>query len=75
MVKKNGSEDLFAMKAIPKSKLKDIADQHHLEAEKNVLQQADCPFIPVLKYHFENDKKVFLVMEYIGGGSLHTIHK
>jgi len=36
--------------------------------EKSILLRAHHPFIPKLSYEFENEKNVFLVLEYVEGG-------
>jgi len=81
MAKKDNGKEVFAMKIISKKrisyanptfenilskgfngrKLKDIV-------EKELLEKANHAFIPKLLYSFENDRNIFLVLEYIEGG-------
>lgn len=40
--------------------------------EKNVLLENKHPFLVRLKYSFQTEKKLYLVMEYCQGGELYT---
>ena len=43
--------------------------------EKNVLLNNDHPYITHLKYSFQNEKRIYLIMEYLQGGNLFRILK
>jgi len=36
--------------------------------EREILEKAKHPFIPKLAWYFENEKKIFIVMEFVEGG-------
>ena len=45
----------------------------HVRAERNVLANADIPWIVSLICSFQDDKFLYLVMEYLPGGDLMTL--
>lgn len=42
----------------------------HLNAEKNLLKQADSEWVPKLYSSFQDKKYLYIVMEYLPGGDL-----
>lgn len=52
--------------AIVRSK-KDIT---HTKSERNILEQVKFPFIVDLKYAFQTEGKLYLILEYLNGGEL-----
>ncbi|KAG4059173.1 hypothetical protein PC123_g5880 [Phytophthora cactorum] len=42
-------------------------------AERRILQEANHPYIVQLKYAFQNQDKLYMVMEYYSGGSLRQV--
>lgn len=65
-VKKNTCE-YYAIKSIPKQKLTKI---DKIFQERNAMIQLSSPFIVHLHYAFQTERKFYLCMEYIPGGSL-----
>lgn len=45
----------------------------HVNAERNFLVSADNPWIVGLKYSFQDERYLYLVMEYVPGGDLMTL--
>lgn len=45
----------------------------HVRAERDILALADNPWTVELKYSFQDDKYLYLVMEYLPGGDLMTL--
>jgi len=45
----------------------------HIRAERDVLALADNPWVVKLHFSFQDDKNLYLVMEYLQGGDLMTI--
>ncbi len=45
----------------------------HVKAERNVLAMADNPWIVQLICSFQDEKFLYLVMEYLAGGDLMTL--
>lgn len=62
--------NIYALKSLKKSKLKEAKQKEHLKAEKNILSNIKHPFIVGLKLAFKTDKKLYLAMEYLKGGEL-----
>lgn len=69
LVRKKDSDYLYAMKVIDKNRLASQKDLQGLLTERRVLTN-DCPFLLRLHFAFQNDTKLFLVMDYIEGGDL-----
>lgn len=70
MVRRKKTGAIYAMKALNK---KDVAGSEravrNLKAEKNILCNGH-PFLVHLHYSFQTPEKLYLVMDYIGGGDL-----
>lgn len=60
------------MKIIKKSKIASSDLNPQMVAEKNVMLENSHPFLIGLKYSFQTEKKLYLVMEYCPGGELYT---
>lgn len=45
----------------------------HIRNERNVLSEGDNPWIVDLKCSFQDEKFLYLVMEYLAGGDLMTL--
>lgn len=60
----------YAMKVIDKDKIKEGKLVRFAKIEKDVMYMMDHPFIVRLKYAFQTDYKLFLVMQYCPGGDL-----
>jgi serum/glucocorticoid-regulated kinase 2 len=69
LVEKIDTKKLYAMKTLDKkfvmAKEKDIS--RYAKAERNVLIAMNHPFIVKLHFAFQNDEKLFLVMDYCSG--------
>jgi len=46
---------------------------HHVKAERDVLAKAQTEWIIDLKYSFQDEKYLYLCMEYLPGGDLMTL--
>jgi len=70
LVRKVDTHRLYAMKVINKdSVIKHNAVKHTL-SERNILKKIDHPFIVSLKYSFQTEDKLYMVLDYICGGEL-----
>jgi serine/threonine protein kinase len=70
LVEHKGTGQIFAMKSLSKSKLAQYDLAGRTIAERNVLIQANHPFLVGAAYAFQTDTKVFLIMDYVPGGEL-----
>eukprot|EP00824_Muranothrix_gubernata_P002596 TRINITY_DN13154_c0_g2_i1.p1 TRINITY_DN13154_c0_g2~~TRINITY_DN13154_c0_g2_i1.p1 ORF type:complete len:374 (-),score=97.59 TRINITY_DN13154_c0_g2_i1:117-1142(-) len=70
LVKHKSTGQFFAMKILKKVEIVRLKQVDHILSEKSVLDQLDCPFIVRLFAAFQDDKKLYMVMEYVPGGEL-----
>lgn len=65
--------EIVALKKMNKTEM--ISKNHlaHVRAEKEVLALASNPWIVGLKFSFQDEKYLYLVMEYLPGGDLMTL--
>ena len=71
LVRKTETGEYFAMKVIPKSRLRH--NKHLVETQKterNVLARVDHPFIVRLYHAFQSKDKLYLVLDFINGGEV-----
>ncbi|KAH0954635.1 hypothetical protein HN011_003749 [Eciton burchellii] len=71
--KKTGKDNgkLFAMKVLHKASIiKNQKDTDHTKTERNILESVKHPFIVDLKYAFQTNYKLYLILEYMCGGEL-----
>ena len=61
------------MKKMNKSEMIYKNQVSHIRAERDVLATAQNPWIVELKCSFQDDKYLYLVMEYLAGGDLMTL--
>mmetsp|Transcript_5708 Transcript_5708/g.9746 ORF Transcript_5708/g.9746 Transcript_5708/m.9746 type:complete len:654 (+) Transcript_5708:37-1998(+) len=66
--KKTG--EIFAMKSIPKDKIREQHMQGYLRREVQTQMQLAHPCIVQLHYYFEDQHNVLLLLEYASGGAL-----
>jgi len=73
VVKKKDTKEVYAMKTMIKKEMIDKNQIAHIKAERDLLSAADNPWLVRLVYSFQDNKYLYLVMEYCGGGDLMTI--
>lgn len=73
VVRHKASGEVYAMKKLNKTEMLYKNQVQHVKAERNVLATVENPWIVELKYSFQDDKNLYLVMEYLGGGDLMTL--
>ena len=71
--RKKDDKKIYAMKIMKKSEMLKKNQVQHIRAERDVLALADNPWVVKLHYSFQDDKNLYLVMEYLAGGDLMTI--
>ncbi|XP_018907623.1 ribosomal protein S6 kinase beta-1 isoform X3 [Bemisia tabaci] len=65
---------IFAMKVLRKASIvRNQKDTAHTKAERSILEAVKHPFIVDLKYAFQTDSKLFLILEFCPGGELFSI--
>eukprot|EP00475_Leptophrys_vorax_P041807 TRINITY_DN78877_c0_g1_i1.p1 TRINITY_DN78877_c0_g1~~TRINITY_DN78877_c0_g1_i1.p1 ORF type:complete len:468 (-),score=149.75 TRINITY_DN78877_c0_g1_i1:86-1489(-) len=73
IVRKKDSQEIFAMKVMRKIDMIKKNQVQHIRAERDLLSLADNPWVVKLFYSFQDDIKLYLVMEYLPGGDLMTV--
>ena len=74
LVKKIDTGEEFAMKILKKKLVFDKHQEKHVQSEKEILSHMNgCPFFVNFFYSFQNDKKLFFVLEYCQGGELFNL--
>ena len=70
LVKKNSSGELFAMKMLKKDYIARRNQIGHTRTERSILEKVSHPNIVKMRYAFQNQKKLYFVLEYCPGGEL-----
>ncbi|PRP82924.1 hypothetical protein PROFUN_06701 [Planoprotostelium fungivorum] len=70
LAKKKDSQRLYAMKVVSKNYIVNNNVVMHVLSEKNILKKMSNPFVVSLKYAFQTEDKLVLVMDYVCGGEL-----
>jgi len=69
-VRKKNTTDIYAMKVLKKEHIYKRNQVEHTKTERRVLERINHPFIIGLHFACQNDKKLYLVLEYCPGGEL-----
>lgn len=65
---------IFAMKVLRKAAIvRNAKDTAHTKAERNILELVKSPFLVALKYAFQTNGKLYLILEYLSGGELFNL--
>lgn len=72
LVKKidDNSGTLYAMKTLRKAALVKRNQLAHTSTERTILQNIHCPFLVHLVFAFQTADKLYMVLDYMGGGEL-----
>merc|ERR1719317_1411995 len=73
VVRKKDDNQVYALKMMRKKKMVAKKQVTHIRAERNLLAAADNVWLVKLHYSFQDDRFLYLVMEYCAGGDLMTI--
>lgn len=69
-VRKKDTGKIYALKSIRKAHIVNKMEVTHTLAEKFVLSRVNSPFIVPLKFAFQSNEKLYLVLSFINGGEL-----
>ena len=58
------------MKVINKDKLKSEKDKKSTLVEKEILKSVESPFLVKLHYSFQNQERLYFILDYLNGGEL-----
>lgn len=73
VVKHKRTQEVFAMKKLCKVEMVRKNQVQHVKSERNVLALADNSWVVDLKFSFQDENFLYLVMEYLPGGDLMNI--
>ncbi|GAB5363513.1 hypothetical protein AAMO2058_000889600 [Amorphochlora amoebiformis] len=62
--------DIYALKVLKKSHLAKRKQIGHTRTERKVLQNIEHPFIVSLRYAFQTEQRLYMVLDYFTGGEL-----
>lgn len=60
----------FALKMLKKTEVIRLKQVQHVKAEKDILMMIEHPFIVNLVSTFQDDKRLYMLMEFVNGGEL-----
>lgn len=69
-VRHKQTREIFAMKVLRKDMIIKENMVSHTKSEKQILQDMAHPFIVGLKYAFQTEEKLYLVLDFLSGGEL-----
>ena len=70
LAEKNSNKKIFAIKSQNKMDILKKNNLEKIQIEKQILAQFNHPLLVKLHYSFQNEKKLFFVMDLIRGGDL-----
>jgi len=70
MVRNRLNQKLYAMKVISKKLLRKKNNISYMKSERDILTKVYHPFIVRLWFAFQTEQRLFLVMDFLGGGEL-----
>jgi protein-serine/threonine kinase len=73
LVQKKDTGKIYAMKTLLKSEMYKKDQLAHVKAERDVLADANSPWVVSLYYSFQDQLYLYLIMEFLPGGDLMTM--
>lgn len=70
LVKKYDDSKIYAMKVLKKKYIIKKNQVSHTKTERSILEMVNHPFIITLRYAFQSEMKLYLVMDYCPGGEI-----
>jgi len=74
-VTKLDTNKIYAIKVIKKEFIIENGEVENTKSERKIMEIINHPFIIKLRFAFQSDKKLYLVMDYCPGGELYNIIK
>ena len=69
-VRKKDNGKIYAMKVLKKEQLIARKQVAHTKTERKVLEEIHSPFIVSLRYAFQTENKLYMILDYFTGGEL-----
>jgi serum/glucocorticoid-regulated kinase 2 len=73
LARKIDTQEVFALKVISKGKIESSRTLEHIRTERNVLAGSTHPFIIKMSHAFQDERKLYFVLDYCPGGELFTL--
>ena len=70
LVQKKADDQIYAMKILKKTQIIASGQQKNVNAEREVLKSIKHPFMLSLRYAFQTESKLYLLLDYYRGGEL-----
>ena len=70
LVRKTTNGKLYALKSMRKKLIQKKGQAHRIVMERNILTEINHPFLIKIDSAFQNDRKLYIVLEYCPGGEL-----
>lgn len=70
LVRKNDTNEYYAMKVLKKNKIFDERSKERVLTERNIIKSVNHPFIVKLHYSFQTDDKLYFILDFLNGGDL-----
>ncbi|TYZ68238.1 hypothetical protein PybrP1_007905 [[Pythium] brassicae (nom. inval.)] len=70
LVRLRDAGSFHALKILKKSEILRLQQLHHIKCEVEILSKIDHPFIVSYLGHFQDERRLYLVLEYVQGGEL-----
>ncbi|XP_077966799.1 serine/threonine-protein kinase 38-like [Styela clava] len=73
LVQKKDTGHIYAMKMLRKKDMMDKEQVAHVRAERDILVQAENPWVVKMFYSFQDTYNLYLIMEFLPGGDMMTL--
>lgn len=75
LARKKNTKDLFAIKTLKKEEIHKKKQYKRILAERNIMAVTSNNFVVKMYYSFQGKEYLYIVMEYLRGGDLHSLLK
>lgn len=75
LVRKRSNGQLYALKSMKKKYIEKKQQSQRVMTERNILSEINNPFLIKIHASFQNEAKLYLVLEYCPGGELFGLLK
>ncbi|EAN99769.1 protein kinase A catalytic subunit 3 [Trypanosoma cruzi] len=72
IAKLKGTNDYYAVKCLKKREILKMKQVQHIRQEKQILMELSHPFIVNMMCSFQDDRRVYFVLEFVVGGEMFT---
>ncbi|XP_033118381.1 serine/threonine-protein kinase tricorner-like [Anneissia japonica] len=73
LVQKKDTGHIYAMKILRKADMHEKEQVAHVRAERDILVEADNPWVVKMYYSFQDPNNLYLIMEFLPGGDMMTL--